>query len=122
MTVREHAEKGSVLKRPRPGQKYPKSRPKFRMEEADTDGGGITIVGSMSVIVHSGGRILLGGIVDVAKVISTAEALIEPLLKKQHAYWDQRLARTRGSREDNARVAKSFYIERRFLDGSSEKG
>ncbi len=40
VTMREHAEKGSVLKRPRPGQKYPKSRPKFRMEEADTDGGG----------------------------------------------------------------------------------
>ena len=92
------------------------------MEEADTDGE-VTIVGSMSVTVHSGGRILLGGIVAVAKVISAAEALIEPLLKKkQHAYWDQRIARTRGSREDNARVAKSFYIERRYLDGSSEKG
>ena len=92
------------------------------MEEADTDGGRVTIVGSMSVSVHSGGRISLGGIVDVAKAISAAEALIEPLLKNQQAYWDQRLARTRGSREDNARVAKSLYIERRFLDGSSEKG
>jgi hypothetical protein len=83
------------------------------MVKADTVGG-TNIFGSLSVTVHSGGRILLGGIVDVAKVVSAAEALIEPLLKKQHAYWDRRTARTPGSNEENARVAESYYIEPRF--------
>jgi len=101
----EHAEKGFVLKRPEYGKK-PNPRQMFRMKKADTDGG-VTIFGTMSVTDHSGGRILLGGIVDVAKVISAAEALIEPLLKKQHAYWDQSMALMPD-------IAKSYYIEPRF--------
>ncbi len=108
----EHAKKGFVLKRPEPGKK-PNPRQKFRMEKADTNGG-VTIVISMSGTVHSGGRILLGGIVDVAKVVSAAEELIEPLLKIQHAHWDRRITRTPGSNEENARVAESYYIEPRF--------
>lgn len=108
----EHAEMGFVLKRPKSGKK-PNPSQKFRMETADT-GGGVTIVSSMSLTIHSGGRILLGGIVDVARVVSAAEALIEPLLQKQHTYWDRRIARTPGPNDERARVAESYYIEPRF--------
>lgn len=101
----EHAEKGFV--------RDPTKRDKFRMEKADTDGG-VTIFGTMSTTVHSGGRVLLGGIVDVAKVVSAAEALIEPLLEKQHAYWKQWIARRPRSNEKKARMGRSFYIEPRF--------
>lgn len=108
----EHAKRGFVLKRSAPGKK-PNPWQKFRMEKADTDGG-IAIFSSLSGTVHSGGRMLLGGIVDVEKVISAAEALIEPLLEKQHTYWDQKLARMPSSDEERAKIAKSFYIDPRL--------
>ena len=112
LEVGEQAKRGFVLKRHEPGKK-PNTWQKFRMEKADTDGG-VTIVGTLSGTVNSGNRILLGGIVDVAKVVKAAEALIEPLLNKQHAYWDQKIARMPGTDEEHARVSKSYYIEPRF--------
>lgn len=108
----EHADRGYVLKSSKPGKHLNQSQ-KFRMEKADTEGG-VTIFGSMSGTIHSGGHILLGGIIDVAQVVKAAEVLVEPLLQKQQAYWDRRLARMPGKNTENERVAESYYIEQRF--------
>ena len=51
---------------------------------------------------------------NVEKVVSAAEALIEPLLTKQHTYWDERLAKSPGSIEADTRAAELHYIEPRF--------
>lgn len=105
----EHAERGHILKSEERRHKYQK----FRMEKADT-AGGVTIHTTMSGTIHSGGRILLGGIVDVAQVVKAAEVLVESLLPEQHAYWDSRIARTPGTDTENAKVAESYHIEARF--------
>lgn len=111
--VHEHAKSGHVLKRPEHSGGKLKQWPKFRMEKAATVGG-VTSVNSMSVTVHSGGHIRLGGIVDVAHVVSAAEALLATLLEEHNAYWEDRLTRGWKSDEKTARVVESYRIEPRF--------
>lgn len=102
----EHALRGHIFKKG-------KARGhKFRMELADTPA---RLMTSLSGTVLSGGRRLLGGVLDVLEVMKAAEALITVLLVIQHKNSDLLISKGRPMNEKKAAVAESYYIEPYFL-------
>jgi len=62
---------------------------------------------SRSITVERHGRLVLGGLVDVAEIIEAAELLLVQFISKHRAYWDWRISY-------KPEVAESYYIERDF--------
>lgn len=108
----EHAEAGYLRKIEKPG-KTVNPHQKFRMEPSSSNTG-VKIISSMSVTDLRGGRILLGGIVDVGEVICAASGLMTSLLYRQHSYWDRKMSLPGQSEQDNSEAAKSYYINPQF--------
>jgi hypothetical protein len=79
----------------------------MRKVEAETK---INVTVSSSVTVHSAGRYLLGGIVDLSEVVSAAEALLPSLISNYNEYWNRWFARLAA----DPKVAESYHIEPRF--------
>lgn len=100
----EHAIKGHIYK------KGKTSGHTFQMKQAETVGG-VSLVTSLCGTVYSGGRILIGGILDVSEVMIAAEALISSLLIEQHKNSDQLIGRGRTLTEAKQKIAESHYID-----------
>jgi len=77
-------------KREHDDEYFGSQRKEEKMSELPKEEGRSQLIVGQSCTLHRGGRILLGGTVDIHDVITEAEKLVSILIQLQHEHWESR--------------------------------